>query len=1185
MRSIRSTSLFLVFSSCLALYAKIGSTDELAAGKTAFAGEYAATVDVVEDFGAIGDGVTDDTEAIQNAVNAVYDAGGGLILFPAGTYIVTSVDIRENITYEGYEATIKRPSLQPAGTRTFTTQNFPYQGETNSDSLVIRGLTFDGNSSEQGAYQNNELINSDLIFLTGNSGFPGRLQVLIEDCTFKNGVSGGISIYVNTDVTVKNCEAIDVFRGGFFLNGGYSSLEVYDFTTSGDIDPTGIDIEVNGAGYGDSKKVDVKLERLNLINGDFDISVSDSSSVTGDNIISDDGPFYIWGQDSFINFTNSSFKVGLSGEMNFIKVPYDVTFDNCDFIVTRQGEGEGNYGIHVLWGYSWLPPENYSLVFNDCRFSVDETILEEDYTYAVNSYADTKQSNNVLTITGGSISGDFDTGLHMQQGGKWIVKNVNIKAALPIFVNGVGTAWGDYHHDVLIDSVTIESERYIHINAINENNILTHGNVIVDETANYITTSYGLEGNQYIGHRVIMGTEQPTSLTHGLINDIYTLKDPVPGETFEWKCINPGYFNIRSQSTTYSVWEPLGDFPVKRVVDIVEDFGAAGDGITDDTNAIQDAVNTLYGSGGGVILFPAGTYIVTSVDIREKITYEGYEAVIKRPPMQPKWTRTFTTENVPYQGESDSDSLIIRGLTFDGNSSEQGPYQNYELEHSDLLFLSGNNNYPGKLRVFIEDCIIKNGVSDGISVYANTDVKITNSSAIDCFRGGFVLTGGYSSVELYNFTTSGDIDPTGIDIEVDGAGYDGSEKVDVKLEKLNLIEGDFDIAVSDGSTIYGNEIITGKGPFNIYGIDSVMHFTNSTFHFGLMDSYSNRILFPHDITFENCDFIITREDETSGGIYGVQVWFNIGWAETQQNESLAFNNCRFSVNKDTILDEDDVYAIYMLHDSKDNNNVLTVNGGHISSDFDTGLYMFEGGKWVIKNVTIEAPIPLSINGALKEWGENTFDVLIDGVNVLSDTCMYLQSYSTQSMLSHENMVIDETANHIISKYDPDINQIAGHRLIMGTLPPDSTTHAFINDIYRLKNPVSGETFEWKCTKSGYYYALREYTVASAWEPLETSGTADVPNKSFRVFPPAPNPFNPSTTITYQFPDQCRVKVVVYDVLGRKVAVLEDSLKPAGLHYTLWNGKNDSGEPVGSGVYLFSVIAGKYSGFEKVLLVR
>ena len=90
---------------------------------------------------------------------------------------------------------------------------------------------------------------------------------------------------------------------------------------------------------------------------------------------------------------------------------------------------------------------------------------------------------------------------------------------------------------------------------------------------------------------------------------------------------------------------------------------------------------------------------------------------------------------------------------------------------------------------------------------------------------------------------------------------------------------------------------------------------------------------------------------------------------------------------------------------------------------------------------------------------------------------------------------------------------------------------------------------------------------------------------FRLYPPCPNPFNPSTMLSYEIPHESRVSVIVYDVLGRKVAVLVDEQLSAGKHETVWNGKDQSGITLGSGVYLYSVKAGEYMAQGKVLFLR
>ena len=92
-------------------------------------------------------------------------------------------------------------------------------------------------------------------------------------------------------------------------------------------------------------------------------------------------------------------------------------------------------------------------------------------------------------------------------------------------------------------------------------------------------------------------------------------------------------------------------------------------------------------------------------------------------------------------------------------------------------------------------------------------------------------------------------------------------------------------------------------------------------------------------------------------------------------------------------------------------------------------------------------------------------------------------------------------------------------------------------------------------------------------------------EGFVVHQPYPNPFNPSTTIQYEIPKDAHVEFVVYDVLGRKIAVLENNRKSAGIHNIIWNGKSDDDRNVGSGVYLYRIKAGEFLEHGKMVLVR
>lgn len=79
----------------------------------------------------------------------------------------------------------------------------------------------------------------------------------------------------------------------------------------------------------------------------------------------------------------------------------------------------------------------------------------------------------------------------------------------------------------------------------------------------------------------------------------------------------------------------------------------------------------------------------------------------------------------------------------------------------------------------------------------------------------------------------------------------------------------------------------------------------------------------------------------------------------------------------------------------------------------------------------------------------------------------------------------------------------------------------------------------------------------------------VPEK-FELFSNYPNPFNPSTTITYALPYQSSVEVVIYDITGRVIKSFNLPSQSAGYQNVIWDGRNENGEEVSSGVYLYRI---------------
>ena len=83
----------------------------------------------------------------------------------------------------------------------------------------------------------------------------------------------------------------------------------------------------------------------------------------------------------------------------------------------------------------------------------------------------------------------------------------------------------------------------------------------------------------------------------------------------------------------------------------------------------------------------------------------------------------------------------------------------------------------------------------------------------------------------------------------------------------------------------------------------------------------------------------------------------------------------------------------------------------------------------------------------------------------------------------------------------------------------------------------------------------------------------------------PNPFNPSTTIQFSLQENSNVSLEVYDILGRKVSTLTSGELPAGNHTILWNGTNDNGEAMASGVYFYRLSGENFNQTKKMILMK
>jgi hypothetical protein len=104
-------------------------------------------------------------------------------------------------------------------------------------------------------------------------------------------------------------------------------------------------------------------------------------------------------------------------------------------------------------------------------------------------------------------------------------------------------------------------------------------------------------------------------------------------------------------------------------------------------------------------------------------------------------------------------------------------------------------------------------------------------------------------------------------------------------------------------------------------------------------------------------------------------------------------------------------------------------------------------------------------------------------------------------------------------------------------------------------------------------------------------------KTFALEQNYPNPFwsgatspafgggNPTTQIRYQLPQAVQVSLTIYNMLGQKVRELINAQQPAGYHTAIWDGRDNAGRPVPTGVYHYRLQAGSFTVTKKMLMAK
>jgi len=233
--------------------------------------------------------------------------------------------------------------------------------------------------------------------------------------------------------------------------------------------------------------------------------------------------------------------------------------------------------------------------------------------------------------------------------------------------------------------------------------------------------------------------------------------------------------------------------------------------------------------------------------------------------------------------------------------------------------------------------------------------------------------------------------------------------------------------------------------------------------------------------------------------------------------------------------------------SMDGSNYLVLFGGHGLMRYDE-TWTFGGGDYSL-------PVELSFFSA----------------DPLRQSAILVQ-WHTESEVENLGFILERR------EQESDWTEIATYLTHPELTGQGSVTH-------RTEYSLTDETVE---AGRSYDYRLADVSFDGAvhYHSMMVLGVSpeELP-MDFQLYDAYPNPFNPTTTISYTIPEQTVVNLIVFDIQGKEVMKLQNAAKPPGNYEVQWSGLDQSGSSVSTGVYFARLQAGTFSQTIKMVYLR
>ncbi len=248
----------------------------------------------------------------------------------------------------------------------------------------------------------------------------------------------------------------------------------------------------------------------------------------------------------------------------------------------------------------------------------------------------------------------------------------------------------------------------------------------------------------------------------------------------------------------------------------------------------------------------------------------------------------------------------------------------------------------------------------------------------------------------------------------------------------------------------------------------------------------------------------------------------------------------------------------------------------LNAGFTTGSpWNYISGNYHEYNVADEEVDP----GSLLEWYKRLIHVRNESpalrqgthdplASSESSVMAFVRGHEQQTVLCMANTASNPRNN--ITLTGSTVSLELGEHTLASLLDPGDTLDITVGPAYEITG----------LSLAGHEVAIYEFAGANSVDPGD-----DLPETGLLLERSYPNPFGPVTTISYSLPTQSYVRLGVYNVAGREVAVIQDGIRAEGPHKVSWDGAAGDGEPLSAGMYFVRLDAGGETRMSKMMLVK